>query len=272
MAARTAPATRTAPRTPTRPKAVSVARKRPTATEAGARGGDRLGGALAEVTDNGTVEDRIYKAIFEGVMAQRLAPGTKLPEVGLCDLFDASRSTVRRVLQRLAHDHIVDLKPNRGASIAVPTPEDTRQIFEARRELEASLVRLAAQRVTKADIASLRAKLEQEHQAMHRFDQPAWARLASGFHLHLAELGGNALLRRYLTEIVSRCSLIVALYETPGNAGCEHDEHEKIVACLARRDGDGAAALMVEHINGLEQRIHLRGQRPEPSLKDLLGL
>ena len=234
--------------------------------------GQRLGGALAVVTNSGLVEDRIYKAVFEGVMGHRLAPGTRLPESSLCELFKASRSTVRQVLQRLAHDHIVQLRPNRGAVIAVPTPEDTRQIFEARRELEASLLRLAAQRVTKGDIAVLRAKLAKEHEAMHRFDQPAWARLTSGFHLHLAELSGNALLRRYLVEIVSRCSLIIALYETPGNAGCEHEEHEQIVDCLARGDADGAVAIMTAHLNGLEQRIELHLHRPEPSLKELLGL
>lgn len=257
-----------APKTASKPAAKAAARQPRLAPEAS----PRLGGALAEYSDDGSVEERIRKAIFEGVMAQRLAPGTKLPEASLCELFDTSRSTVRRVLQSLAHDHIVELRPNRGATIAVPTLEDTRQIFEARRELEASLVRLAVQRATKKDVALLRTQLAQEHEAMHRFDQPAWARLASGFHLQLAELSGNALLQRYLSEIVSRCSLIVALYETPGNAGCEHGEHEKIVECFARRDADGAVALMLEHINGLERRIHLQGQRPQPGLRELLGL
>ena len=57
---------------------------------------------------------------------------------------------------------------------------------------------------------------------MHRFEQPHWARLASGFHLKLAGLAGNPILQRYLVETVSRCSLIVALHEMPGNAACEH--------------------------------------------------
>lgn len=253
------------------PAAAPAPERRRRAAAAG-NGSPRLGGALAQVSDDGSVDERLYKAIFEGVMAQRLAPGTKLPEASLCELFNTTRSTVRRVLQRLAHDHIVQLRPNRGAIIAMPTPEETRQIFEARRELEASLVRLAAQRMTRADIVQLRAKLAQEHEAMHRFDQPAWARLASGFHLHIADLAGNALLRRYLVEIVSRCSLIVALHEPPGNAGCEHDEHEQIVECLARRDAEGAVALMVQHLQGVEHRIHLQVQKPEPSLRELLGL
>ncbi len=232
----------------------------------------RPGGALAEVRHGDSPEDRIYKAVFESVMARRLVPGTKLPEAGLCDLFQASRSAVRLALQRLAHDHIVQLRPNRGARIAVPTWEETRQIFEARRELEASVIRLVARRITPAGVAELRTRLAQESRAMHRFDQPAWARLASGFHLHLAELSGNALLQRYLLEIISRCSLIIALYETPGSASCEHDEHERLVNCLERGDADAALALMSEHLDGMEQRINLNARRSEPSLGELLGL
>ena len=96
---------------------------------------------------------------------------------------------------------------------------------------------------------------------MHRFDQPAWTRLASSFHLRIASLSRNPILQRYLEEIVSRCSLIVALYEPPGNAACEHDEHERIVDCIARHDGDAAAALMAEHLRSLERNVVLR-RRP----------
>ncbi len=177
----------------------------------------------------------MYRNIFESVMSQRLTPGTKLPEAELCQLFGVGRSVVRKVLQRLAHDHIVQLRPNRGAIVAVPTPLETQQIFEARRALEATIVKLVTERATPADLDALRLQLQQEHQAMHRFDQPAWARLASTFHLRLAELARNPILQRYLVETVSRCSLIVALHEPPGNAACEHDEHERIVECICRR-------------------------------------
>lgn len=230
------------------------------------------GGALATSASGDTPEDRIYQAVFESVMGQRLAPGTKLPEAALCELFNASRSTVRLALQRLAHDHIVQLRPNRGAIVAMPTPEETRQIFEARRGLEAALVRLAVAHITAADLKALRAQLRAEHEAMHRFDQPAWARLASSFHLKLGELGRNPILQRYLVEMVSRCSLIVALYEPPGNACCEHDEHEAIVKCIERGDADGAVRLMDQHLQELERNVCLQTEARAPGLKELLGL
>jgi DNA-binding GntR family transcriptional regulator len=217
-------------------------------------------------------ESRIYHSVFDSVMNQRIAPGTKLPEQALCELFAAKRATVRKVLQRLAHDHIVDLRPNRGAVVAAPTPEETRQIFEARRLLEATIVPLVAQRISKSEIASLRKQLRDEHAAIHRADQPAWARLASSFHLRLAELSGNAILHGYLHELVSRCSLIVALYEPPGNAACEHDEHARIVDHIENGEPGKAVRVMNEHLLDLERRICLDKPQAEKSLAQMLGL
>ncbi len=107
---------------------------------------------------------------------------------------------------------------------------------------------------------------------MHRFDQPAWARLASGFHLKLAELANNPILQRYLVETVSRCSLIVALHEPPGNAACEYDEHERSVACIATGDAAGAVALMDAHLGDLERRLALDQPPQARGLAQLLGL
>lgn len=218
------------------------------------------------------IESQMYRTIVDGVLAHRLTPGTKLPEPELCQLFDVGRATVRRVLEKLAHDGIVTLRPNKGAVISEPTPEETRTIFEARRALERALVELAVARVTDADLAQLRKQLDDEHAAMHRFDQPSWARLASDFHLRVAALAGNAVLQRYLVELVSRCSLIVGLYEPPGYAPCEHDEHAAIVECIAQRDAEGAIACMQAHLVDLEQRIETTRMRGEKSLASLLGL
>jgi DNA-binding GntR family transcriptional regulator len=121
-------------------------------------------------------------------------------------------------------------------------------------------------------VAELRKQLKQEHDAMNRFDQPAWARLASSFHLRLAALARNPILERYLVEMVSRCSLIVALYEPPGNAACEHEEHERIVDCVARGDAEGAVQLMDEHLRALERNVSVQRAAPDRTLAHLLGM
>jgi DNA-binding GntR family transcriptional regulator len=242
---------------------------------------EAAGGAEAAIEP----EQRLYRALFDSVMAQRLTPGTKLPEVALGDLFGVSRAVVRKVLQRLAHDHIVQLRPNRGAIVAVPTAQDIQQIFEARRALESAIVRLVTARATAADLATLRRQLQLEQDALRAStaqvtdgaipaatDQPAWVRLASAFHLRLAELAHNPLLQRYLVETVSRCSLVVALHEAPGHSACEHDEHQRIVDCIANGDADGAARLMDEHLHELQQHLALADPPVQPGLAQMLGL
>jgi DNA-binding GntR family transcriptional regulator len=215
---------------------------------------------------------RIYQSVFTSVMSQRLTPGTKLPEAALCELFGVGRTVVQKALQKLAHEHIVELRPNRGAIVAMPTPEETREIFEARRSLESAVLALAVKNATKADLAKLRRQLKEEHAAMHDYAQTDWARLASAFHLRVAELCRNPILQRYLSELVSRCSLIVALHEPSGYAACEHDEHTSIVDFIEKGDTAGAIAAMEEHLLILEQRIHLVSEKSANSLARMLGM
>ena len=42
----------------------------------------------------GAADERIYQAVFDSVMSQRLPPGTKLPEAALCEMFDTTRSVL----------------------------------------------------------------------------------------------------------------------------------------------------------------------------------
>ena len=217
-------------------------------------------------------EEQIYQAIVDGVMGQRLKPGTKLPEAALCELFGVGRSMVQKVLQRLAHDHIVEQRPNRGAIVAMPSREDVGKLFEARRALESAILPLVALHATKADYASLRRQLRKEHKAMLNFKQTEWAMLASAFHLRLGELSRNPMLYRYLSELVSRCSLVVALFQPPGNATCEHDEHERVVDFLEAGQIGKAQREMDQHLQELEDHIQLVREDSDLSLADMLGL
>ncbi len=231
--------------------------------------GDRKPTARASAAEK---EQDIYDSIVASVMGQRLKPGTKLPELALCELFGVGRSLVQKVLQRLAHDHVVQLRPNRGAIVAMPSPEEVGQLFEARRALEASVLPLVAERATRTDYASLRRQLREEHKAMHRYAQTQWAGLASAFHLRLGELSGNPILYRYLSEIISRCSLVVALFQPPGNATCEHEEHVRVVDYLEQGNVRAAQREMKRHLIDLEHHIRLVEESTDQSLADILGL
>lgn len=205
----------------------------------------------------GALDEPVFQGILSAVMDRRLAPGTRLGEETLCDIYGVSRTVVRKALQRLAQMQVVEMVPHKGASVAAPTPEETREVFEARRAIEAAIVPLAIGHAQKPQIDKLRLRLAAEHQALHAQDHGRWVRLAGDFHLALAELAGNRVLTRVLHELMSRCSLIVALYEAPGDAACEHAEHAQLVDLIAQGDAAAAIDLMAAHLRSLENRLSI---------------
>jgi DNA-binding GntR family transcriptional regulator len=217
------------------------------------------------------VDERIYRAVVNAVMSHRLPPGTRLGEADFCALYDVSRTTVRKALQRLAHDHIIELRPNRGAVVASPTPKEARDVFAARRALEREIVPLVVRRATPASLGAIRAAIDAEEAARHGADRAAWIRLGGEFHLLLAELAGNAVLQRFMAELVSRCSLIIALYENPGVPMCGNHDHHELLALIERGDADKAVDLIEHHLLDIEARLHLDEQDRKVNLAEALG-
>lgn len=203
------------------------------------------------------VDLRIYRAVVNAVMSHRLPPGTRLGEADFCELYQVSRTTVRKALQRLAHDHIIELRPNRGAVVASPSPREARDVFAARRALEREIVPLVVKNATPASLRAIRAAMEAEEQARSKGDRASWIRLGGEFHLLLAELSGNAVLHRFMSELVSRCSLIIALYETPGAPMCGNDEHGDLIALIEAGQVARAVDLIEHHLLEIEARLDL---------------
>lgn len=134
-------------------------------------------------TRTGTQDDIVYAHIFDAILEQRLAPGTKLSEEALGEIFGVSRTIIRRALSRLAHEGVVLLRPNRGAVVASPSVEEARQIFFARRLVEKAITELAVQHASDAQLAELRQMVIDERDCFARGDRGAGIRLSGEFHL-----------------------------------------------------------------------------------------
>lgn len=203
------------------------------------------------------VDLRIHRAVVNAVMSHRLPPGTRLGEADFCDLYHVSRTTVRKALQRLAHDHIIELRPNRGAVVASPTPAEAGDIFAARRALEREIVPLVVRNATPASLRTIREAIAAEEAARLSGDRAAWIRLGGEFHLLLAKMAGNAVLLRFMTELVLRCSLIIALYESPGSPMCCNHDHGALLELIEQGKAPDAVALIEQHLLEIEGRLHM---------------
>lgn len=205
----------------------------------------------------------IYRCICDAVVGQRLPPGVKLTEEQLSATFGASRTLVRSALQALAHDHIVTIERHRGAFVSAPTVADAEDVFSSRRLVESGIARDVASLATDRDVAALRALLGAEDRALATDDRPAAIRLSGGLHLAIARIRGEGSLTRFLAGLISRSSLVIALYGRGVKSACGHGEHVALIDAIEARDGARAALLMTEHLDHIFSDL-LLAPKPEP--------
>ncbi|MFB2583083.1 GntR family transcriptional regulator [Herbiconiux sp. P15] len=213
-----------------------------------------------------------YAALREAIMENALKPGTKLPEGDLGVHFGVSRTLIRAAIARLAAEGLVDVGKTKSATVAQPSREDAQEAFEVRRALEREVVRLVALRWNDELHAALLAQIEAEREASEAGRHKLSVRLAAEFHILLAEMTGNSLLRRYVFEVLGRTTLILAVYGVAHPQDDSLAEHVALVEALAAGDTTAAEQLVDRHIASVEGRAlePLAPTEPE-GLGEILG-
>ena len=195
----------------------------------------------------------IYRALRHAIIEQALEPGAKLPEDAIGERFGASRTIVRHALGQLAAEGLVELRRNRGATVATPSWDEARDVFDVRLGLEGLVMARLAGRLTPEQVKRLDAHVVEEERARGN-NEPLSIRLATEFHILLAEMTGSPVLTRYVSENASRCGLTLALYSRPHSSECAVSEHRAIIAAIAKGDAARARALMNEHLEAVAGR------------------
>ena len=213
----------------------------------------------------------IYRALRHAIIEQALEPGAKLPEDAIGKRFGVSRTLVRHALGQLAAEGLVELRRNRGAAVARPSWDEARDIFDVRRGLERLVVLRLAGQLTHDQKARLEEHVSSE-EAARGTNEPLSIRLAGEFHTLLAEMTGNALLARYVSEVASRSGLILAIYGRPHSSECAVSEHTAIISALGRSDPEGAMAAMDSHLEAVAGRALIQTKTlKRRELRDVLN-
>jgi DNA-binding GntR family transcriptional regulator len=213
----------------------------------------------------------IYLALRQAIIEQALEPGVKLPEDAIGERFGVSRTIVRHALGRLASDGLAELRPNRGAAVAKPSWEEARDVYEVRISIERMVMKRLAGVLSQAQAARLTAHVEDEEQARGSSEQRS-IRLATEFHILLAEMTGSSTLSQYVSQLASRCGLILALHGRPHSSDCAVSEHRDIIAALSTGDQAKAVEVMDRHLRAVAGRA-LIAEEPNATrdIRDILA-
>lgn len=206
-----------------------------------------------------TLTDAVHDLLRKAIIEQALKPGMRLPEDTVGEQFGVSRTIVRHALVRLEHEGLVVTRRNRGAFVAEPSRDEAQHVFEVRRCLENDVIRLLCERMPSNGFDRLQAHVRQE-EAVKGKDGPVSIRLAGEFHVLLAELTGNPVLTRYVSEVVLRCSLIMSLYARSHSSDCAVDEHSQIIEAIRAGNAARAIEIMEHHLGAVAGRAELASE------------
>jgi DNA-binding GntR family transcriptional regulator len=202
----------------------------------------------------------VYEALVELVVEGRLQPGQHLVETELARQLGVSRQPVREALHRLEAEGWVDLRPNQGAFVHVPTDEEVDQLLDVRELLEAETARLAAAAANGGSVARLRVICHEGEAAVEAGDTGRFVAVNNEFHAELARLAGNTVLAE-LAAIVGRRVRWYYRQVAPvrGHESCA--EHLELVEAVEAGDAERASSVARRHTERTRTAYHRPGGR-----------
>ncbi|WP_077624685.1 FadR/GntR family transcriptional regulator [Sediminibacillus massiliensis] len=207
---------------------------------------------------------RLLDFIFSG----SIQPGEKLPtERQLQEALNVGRSAIREAIKVLTVLGILEVRQGDGTYLKKADSglllesiewglllgeKQAADIVEARKEIELSIVRLAAERAEAKEIEELGVILEELRvSTIEDFIEKDIA-----FHTKLAKMSRNTVFIGVLSSIHSLLRTWIKLVvESAGETDFSYQDHLKVYQAVAKKDPREAVIAMDEHLEDATQRL-----------------
>jgi DNA-binding GntR family transcriptional regulator len=207
---------------------------------------------------------QIAAHVVDAILAGRIAPGQRLGEQELADVFGVSRTLVREAMARLSARGMVEVSSRRGWFVVQPSRADATEAFAARIAIETGMLHALDKPLPKTRLARLKAHYKAEQAAIRGADAGQRSYLLGDFHVCLAECVSGPLLADILRDLTARTTLVATLFQSTHDAAQSCSEHVAIVAALERGDAAGAAELMRVHIGDVAAALGTPAPQADP--------
>lgn len=213
------------------------------------------------------LSDEVFLRLKRLIVSGELQPGDEMPsERELMERFGVGRPAIREAMQALANMGLVAISHGERAKVLKLTAQSIfkqvdiaakimlsssadslEHLKSARIFFERGMVKEAATRATEADVAQLRATLDEQRSDLGQAE--AFISADMRFHTQIAGISGNPIyvavseamlgwLKEYHTEMLI----------WTGKEKYTLAEHEEIIERIAAHDPEGAELAMIKHL------------------------
>lgn len=226
---------------------------------------------LSETGSNGSngsdhaLVDEVAAAIRKRIMSGQIPIGAQLRQAELAGELGVSRTPVREALRQLHASGLIEVVPNRGATVRVPSPWEVRNAYEVRAELEGLACERAVSRINAAELAELRAATQsmRDEIADPRTDvapgsEPATVEFNDAFHGLIHRVADNEWLARSIDRVnhaFPRNASWLALADNQRQREENVAEHDRIADALEAGDATKSRAEMRAHVKNAGEQL-----------------
>jgi DNA-binding GntR family transcriptional regulator len=198
------------------------------------------------------LRDQVRDLLLSRVMSGEYPPGSRLVETRIAQELGVSQAPVREALRDLEQLGCVEYEPFRGSSVRALSVHDLLEAFPVRAALEGLACRLAAERISDAQLERLATLVEEMRAAP---DPRAESTADSEFHATIVAAAGNATLTRQWNQLLPHARTFISLTLPDSSEGSVAERHVAILEALRRRDAGAAAQAMQDHLAEVAERL-----------------
>ena len=223
----------------------------------------REGSGIRSAQPAGSLTAHVTKRIREAIMDGRLALGEALSELKLAAALNVSRTPVRDALTALQLQGLIDIRPQSGSFVFMPSEEDVAELAEFRRVMELTALRFCFARRRDETLRQMRHAADAMEQARDADDRLGVARADTAFHQAIADNSAN----QYLVAAYRLMSGRVAALRTHNLMAADRirdrslGEHRAVIAAFAKGDLGRAETILEQHIWRMRLHFHTARRR-----------
>jgi DNA-binding GntR family transcriptional regulator len=206
--------------------------------------------ALTPIRRNVSLTKEVVERLRRAILTGELADGASLPEAQTAAKFGVSRVPVREALVELERQGLVQFETNGRATVRPFTDEDETEILSLRATLQTMAARLAATKLTEADVARLEGILAR---AKETRDLTDFSALDTAFHNEIVAIANHRRLTRVWTDLRAQMELWLSRLHRQREK-LTHDvrkatlaSHKEMIEVLKTRNPKAAGDLMERH-------------------------
>jgi DNA-binding GntR family transcriptional regulator len=186
--------------------------------------------------------EAIVRQLRGEIVTGELSPGTVLKDAELAMRLGVSITPIREAVAQLTSEGLVDLAPNRVRRVSLVTRKNALDVTDVMGVLAGAGVEWGVPHLTSADLAHMRARLDDSEAALRRGDTTAATAAGADVSTIMISASGNLELQAHVDLTVTRTVRLLALAADDDLWRIWRDGYRDVIDLLEQGRRDDAVA------------------------------